>query len=106
MLGLKVKAKVSELQSGEKKTVRVGLRRVLLVNVDGNFYAVGSRCPHLNRVLLDGSIEGNVITCPHHGSKFDIITGKVLRGPASMSLPTYKVRIEGEDVLIYGESSM
>lgn len=105
MSGLKVKAKVSELQSGEKKAVRVGLSRVLLVNVDGNFYAVGSRCPHLHLVLSDGPLEGNVITCPHHGSQFDVITGKVLKGPASKPLPTYKVRIEGEDVLIDGKNS-
>ena len=54
-----------------------------------------------------GSLEGNVVTCPNHGAKFDVTTGKVVSGPKIAFLhpkiadePTYLVKVENEDILI------
>lgn len=104
MSAFKTVAKVSELKPGEKKGVRFGLSYLLLTNVDGNFYAVGGRCTHLRLSLINGNLEGKIITCPHHGSQFDVTTGKVLKGPATKPLPTFEIKVEGDDVLV-GKSS-
>ena len=100
MSEFKAVAKVSELQPGEKKEVRVGLSRLLLMNVGGAFYATGSRCTHLHLSLADGTLEGNIITCPHHGSKFDVTTGAAVGEPAHNPLSTYEVKVKGEEIYI------
>ena len=51
---------------------------ILAVRINGSVYAVHALCPHLNLSLRNGTLEGHVITCPWHGSKFDIRTGKNL----------------------------
>ena len=105
MSGFKAVARVSDLEPGQKKGVRVGLSQLLLVNVEGSFYAVGSRCPHMHLSLIKGPLEGNVITCPHHGSQFDVKTGEVLKGPSHKPLSTHEVKIEGEDIFVGRENS-
>ena len=57
---------------------KVGDKECLVANVNGNYYAIGNRCTHANADLSKGSLEGNVVTCPRHKSKFDVTTGKVI----------------------------
>lgn len=40
-----------------------------------------------------------ILLCPCHGSHFELLTGKVLRGPATKPLPGLDVRIDGESVI-------
>jgi len=94
-------AKVSEISKGEIKATEAGGKNILLANLDGEIYAFDSRCPHVGLSLDKGTLEGNVITCPHHGSRFDVTTGKLIKGPAKKDLPTYKVKIEGDAVLVH-----
>jgi nitrite reductase/ring-hydroxylating ferredoxin subunit len=42
-----------------------------------------------------GSLEGTVITCPLHGSQFDVRTGERLRGPADHQITVHQVGIDG-----------
>ena len=93
-------AKVSDIPPGQRKLVYVDGEEVLLLNVKGTFHAIGSKCTHLGFSLLTGPVEGTVITCPNHKSKFDITTGKVLSLPAKVSLPTYEVKVEGQDIYL------
>jgi 3-phenylpropionate/trans-cinnamate dioxygenase ferredoxin subunit len=79
-----------------------------------SYYAVNNRCPHFGGDLSAGKLEGNVITCPRHGSQFNLTDGSVVRwlkGPGLLSavskvikpeksLQTYNVRIDGENILI------
>ncbi len=51
---------------------------ILAARINGSVYAVHALCPHLNLSLRNGTLEGHVITCPWHGSKFDMRTGKNL----------------------------
>lgn len=46
------------------------------------------------------TIEENIITCPYHGSRFDVTNGQVVKGPAKEGLPIYEVKVEGKDILI------
>jgi nitrite reductase/ring-hydroxylating ferredoxin subunit len=62
--------------------------------VDGRVHVVADRCPHAGARLSDGELDHRVLTCPRHGSQFDVTTGERLRGPADCALLTYKVEIE------------
>jgi nitrite reductase (NADH) small subunit len=92
-------AKVADLKPGEGKTVIVGDREVALFNVSGKFHAIDNTCPHRGGPLGEGTLDGNVVTCPWHGWRFDVCTG------ASPVVPTAKVErfecvVEGNDVKV------
>jgi len=106
--------KTSEFRDGLKKKVVVEGREILLARVGDSYYAVGNRCPHMGGELTAGQLEGTVVTCPLHGSRFDIRDGSVVRwlkGPGLFAavgkifkrprhLPIYNVRIDGDTILI------
>ena len=71
--------KPSDFSENKPHKVIVDGREILLANLDGNFYAVSNRCPHLNGKLSEGTLEGTIITCPRHFSQFDITDGSVVR---------------------------
>jgi 3-phenylpropionate/trans-cinnamate dioxygenase ferredoxin subunit len=96
-----------ELGSGEKMKVIIEERDILLVNIDGLYYAVDSVCPHMGGALEEGRLENGNIICPRHGSAFDVKTGKVAeRGKLFKikvkvhDLKSYEVLRQGDDVLI------
>ena len=62
-------------------------RELLLANVNGEFHAVSDRCSHEGALLSGGRLDGAVVTCPAHGSRFDVTTGKNLSGPAMAAVP-------------------
>jgi nitrite reductase/ring-hydroxylating ferredoxin subunit len=100
-------ASKSEIPVGKTKKVQLDGKEILVANVGGNYYAIGARCAHKSGDLSQKSLEGNVVTCPNHGAKFDVTTGKVI-SPPKMGLfhpkiedePTYLVKVEKEDLLI------
>lgn len=73
---------------------------LLLCNVDGSIYAVEDVCTHDGGPLDQGELEGCRIVCPRHGAVFDVRTGEVLALPAVIPLPTYAVRVEGDEVFV------
>ena len=100
MEGFVQAAKVGELAPGDMKLVQTDDESIALVNVDGNYYAIGDLCTHMECSRSDGDLEGDMVECPCHGSQFNVQTGAVADGPAMDPVPTYAVRIEGEDILI------
>lgn len=106
-------AKIEELKSGIMKAVIVEGREILLARVGDKYYAVDGRCPHMKGDLSQGKLEGTVVTCPRHGSQFDISNGRVVRwlkggliskvGKAlkpSKGLAVYNVKVESRSVLV------
>jgi len=106
-------AKVEELKSGTMKKVVIEGREILLARVGDKYYATDNRCPHMKGDLSQGKLEGTVVTCPLHGSQFDINNGQVVRwlkgglmsklGSAlksSKALTVYNVKVEGNGVLV------
>ena len=70
--------KVSEISDGKMKHMEVDGKEVLIANVGGKFYAISDRCGHMNALLSMGNLTGNIVTCPFHGAKYDVTTGKKL----------------------------
>ena len=93
-------AKVSDLQNGEMKQAQVGDTDVLLAKVDGQFYALYAKCTHYGAPLADGILHGRRLVCPWHHACFDVKTGRHLEACGIDGLPTYDLRIEGEDVIV------
>jgi len=65
-------------------------------NVAGSFCATQAKCTHRGGPLNKGTLNGSTVTCPWHGSVFNVCTGAVLRGPATEPVKTYRVVVEGE----------
>ena len=57
----------------------------------GRLYAVANRCSHANASLAGGTVADGALTCPSHGSTFDLATGEPSCGPANRPLTTYAV---------------
>ena len=67
-----------EVREGEMLARRVGKTRVLLARVQGRVCAVVDRCPHMGMSLAKGALQGGVVTCPWHNSRFEFCSGRNL----------------------------
>jgi nitrite reductase/ring-hydroxylating ferredoxin subunit len=56
-------------------------KEILIVKVNGNYYAVGSECTHFGGDLSEGVLENTIVTCPNHKARFDVTTDKVVFPP-------------------------
>ena len=93
-------AKVGEIPPGGVKVVRLADQEIAVFNLAGGYYAIDDVCTHDGGPLAEGSIDGDAIECPRHGARFDIRTGAVLTMPATVPVPTYAVRVEGEEIQV------
>ena len=79
---------------GAMSAFEVDADHIAVANVDGALYAFGDLCPHRQCSLADGTLAGTIVTCPCHGSQFDVRTGERLRGPAVRAIPVFAIRHE------------
>lgn len=99
-------ARADEIPAGTMKKVMVGEKEILVVNLAGKFYAMDGRCGHMQGDLSAGTLEGSVVTCPRHGSQYEVTTAKALRGPKivvrmkGIDLKTYETKVEGPDLQV------
>lgn len=84
---------ISSLADGRRHTSVIKGRSILVFNLQGKFYAIEDCCTHQGLPLSEGELEGNEITCPFHGAKFNIITGEVTEPPAFEDLVTFETRV-------------
>ncbi|MBI4201774.1 MAG: non-heme iron oxygenase ferredoxin subunit [Chloroflexi bacterium] len=98
--GFVAAAKMGELAPGDMKLLYVGNRPVALANLGGDYVAFSDTCTHQECSLSDGTVEGESVECPCHGSIFNARTGAVEEGPAQTPLAVHEVRIQGEDILV------
>ena len=73
--------------------------KVCVANANGTLYAFDDTCTHLGCSLGKGKLDGTTVTCPCHGSQFDVTSGAVIRGPATRPVRSRMVQVEGEDLL-------
>jgi len=91
-------ATTSELAPGQAKRVEAQGKRIALFNVGGSYHAVDDTCTHRGGPLSEGQVDGNVVTCPWHGAKFNITTGEVLGPPVRAGVASFRIRVSGSDV--------
>lgn len=100
MPGFTSVAKSRDVLQGEMAAFDVGDQRVAVANVKGSFHAFGDICTHRHCSLADGELEGKTVTCPCHGSQFDVTTGDVLNPPATEPVPVFPLQIEGDEIQV------
>ena len=93
-------ARTDEIRPGEKRIVDVDGILVVVVNLDGQFYALEDVCTHDGGPLGEGELEDGRIVCPRHGARFDVRTGAALTLPAFEPVPTYQVLLADGDILV------
>jgi len=93
-------ATTPEVTPGVMKMVQVAGQEVCLANLEGKYYAIRNVCTHEGGPLDHGRLEEYEVECPWHGSRFNIRTGQVMLGPASIPEPVYEVKLEGTNILI------
>ncbi|RPJ61797.1 MAG: Rieske (2Fe-2S) protein [Dehalococcoidia bacterium] len=109
-----VAGKQSDYPVGAMHAINLEGTEVLVANIGGNIYALNNRCPHMGGKLSKGLLSGQIVTCPLHGSQFDITTGenvrwlkgtgilsslgKAVKHPANAT--KYNVKVDGQQVLI------
>jgi len=106
--------KTEDYKDDAKNKITVEGSEIMLAKAGEQYYAVSNRCPHLDASLSRGKLEGTIITCPSHGTQFDVTTGKVVRwlkGIGSWSvvsdefkeknaLKTYNVKVEDDTIFV------
>ncbi|HEV7807966.1 MAG TPA: Rieske 2Fe-2S domain-containing protein [Solirubrobacteraceae bacterium] len=80
------------LHDAQPLAVQVGDTPVMLVREGDEVLALHDRCSHRGCSLATGEVQDGAVTCPCHGSRFDLRTGAVLRGPATAPQPVLDAR--------------
>jgi nitrite reductase/ring-hydroxylating ferredoxin subunit/uncharacterized membrane protein len=82
-----------DLTDNRPHRVRAGDVEVVLVRADGRIHALENACPHLGGPLSQGWLRDGSITCPWHGSEFELRSGESLNGPAVAPAPCFQTRV-------------
>jgi nitrite reductase (NADH) small subunit len=93
-------AEIKDVKPGTGKVVQAEGHRIALFNVAGTFHAIDNTCSHRSGPIGEGKLEGEVVTCPWHGAKFNVKTGEVLTPPARKGVWSFPVKVQGNDVLV------
>lgn len=107
-----------DLPEGEVRQLKARGKEIAVGRlVGGQLFAVGGRCSHMFARLGKGKLEGTLLECPWHGTRFDVTDGCVANWvthplilklvydatlPAFMkrNIPTYEIKEENGDVLV------
>jgi nitrite reductase/ring-hydroxylating ferredoxin subunit len=100
MAEFKTVAKTGDIEKGKLSAFDVDSATVAIANVDGTLFAFGDVCTHAHCSLAEGDLEGTTVTCPCHGSQFDVTSGEVRNPPATEPVPVYQVRVEGDSIQV------
>jgi len=99
--------KTEEILAGNMKDFVIQGKDILVANYEGKYYAIDNKCTHMKGELAKGKIEGKIVTCPKHGSKFDITTGKCLSSAKVFFMtmktkdePRHDVKVEGNSIKV------
>jgi 3-phenylpropionate/trans-cinnamate dioxygenase ferredoxin subunit len=93
-------ARATEIEPGEMRQVRVGRKRIAIINVEGEFFAIDDTCTHEEASLSEGDLFGDIVECPLHGAAFNVRTGEVEAFPAVVPVETYQVRVVDDEIQI------
>ena len=88
-----------DIAAGQMRVFDVAGIKVNIASVGGQLHAFDDTCTHKACSLAKGKLDGATVTCPCHGSQFDVTSGSVLRGPAKRPVRSRAVKVEGENLL-------
>ncbi|HEY0934536.1 MAG TPA: non-heme iron oxygenase ferredoxin subunit [Trebonia sp.] len=91
---------VSDLKDGGAVSVELGGDEIAIVKTGDEIFAIRDWCSHAAVPLSEGEVVGTTIECWLHGSCFDLRTGRPTSMPATVPVPVYPVKVEGDDVLV------
>ena len=91
---------VKDVAAGQIRAFDVAGTKVAVANAGGQLYAFDDTCTHRGCSLATGRLDGTTVTCPCHGSQFDVTSGTVIHGPAARPVRSRVVQTEGEDLLV------
>lgn len=91
-------AAVAELEDREALCVEKQGKELALLKQDGDYFVLDNICTHQGGALCEGRLKGGKITCPLHGSQFDIRTGEASTPPATEGVTRYNVRIRNNQI--------
>ena len=93
--------KTADIPPGKLHKISLDGKDILVVNLDGNYFAMDDTCTHAGASLSEGTIDGDVITCGWHGAQFDCKSGKLTKFPAKINdVRSYNVTVDAEEVFI------
>jgi 3-phenylpropionate/trans-cinnamate dioxygenase ferredoxin component len=95
---------LSDIPEGAAVRVEFGDEPVCLVRTEGEVFAIRDVCSHADVALSEGDVEGTTVECWLHGSRFDLRSGKPTGLPATVPVPIYETKLEGDAVLVRLES--
>jgi nitrite reductase/ring-hydroxylating ferredoxin subunit len=85
---------------GSMKQFYVGDLEILVVNLASQIFCLDGRCTHAGAPLAEGTLNSDVLTCPWHGSQFNVTNGAILHGPAEKQLRVYSSTVRDGVVFI------
>ena len=93
---------VGDVAPGTARRVEVSGHRIAIVRIGDDFYAIGDRCSHADYSLSEGEVDTfeRTIECPQHSSTFSLESGAPQTLPATLPVPVYRVRVDGDDVMV------
>lgn len=92
-------ARKDEIPAGTIREFSLEGRSIALANVGGKFFAISNTCLHRAGPLAEGSLQGNIVTCPWHGWQYDVTNGKLTMNPA-VAVACYPIEVRGEDIFV------
>ncbi len=81
------------LEEGKMKPLRLNGIPVLLIKQNGKVYVIDDRCPHMGCKFSGGSLDGDVVICPCHDWRFNLVTGEY-EEESDYKLVTYPFRVK------------
>lgn len=89
-----------DLSPGRMTEVDADGKKIIVVNLDGEFHALDGVCTHAYSELSKGFFAGRFVTCALHLSQFDVTTGDPISPPATEPLRKFPVAVEGGTVYV------
>ena len=86
---------LADVGRGRMRSCRIGDLELVVCHTRDGVFAVDNNCTHAFARMSEGYLKGTALSCPLHGATYDVRTGQVLRGPATIPLTAYQTRVVG-----------
>lgn len=91
---------ISDFPDQKMKLVSANKVSIVVIRSGEHFWAMDNQCSHAGGPLCEGVFDGKNVTCPWHGSQFNVADGAVVRGPATSPQHTYPVEMKSGRVVL------